>query len=95
MKAVSDIQELIRVIAASDSKFSSIKGMTVEFEIWTGKTVRGSGYRGPKGADVISIITRNIDSNLLRPHIRSLLKTGKSFIVSMGLNRVEWTISDN
>ena len=94
MKAVSNIQELIRVIGANSSKES----MLVEIRTWdddNNRVVRGSNYEGPRGADVFSIITTRIDGNLLWKHVKSLLKTGKSFIISMSSNRVEWSISDS
>lgn len=99
MKAVSDIQQLIRVIAVSSSNFSFIKSMIVEIEIWDGRTVRGSKYEGSKKPEIISIMVTclGIDGNLLWSHVKTLLKKGESFIVRVGPSRdaclSEWTIS--
>lgn len=91
MEAVSTIQELIRVIGANSSKESVL----VEIETWDGRVVRGSSYRGPKVADVVSIVTTRIDSNLLWSYVKNLVEKEKSFIVKMGSSCNEWTISDN
>lgn len=98
MKAVSDIQELIRFIGVSSPKFSSADSMVVEIKTWDGdnnRIVRGSNYEGPKSPEVTSVITNRIDSNLLWSYVRTLLETGKSFIVKMSPCRDEWTISSD
>lgn len=95
METVSNIQELVRFIGASSSKNSVL----VEIRTWDRRVVRGSNYGGSKRADVISVATLRMDSNLLWPHVRSLVETGEGFIIRIGPNcdacLSEWTISDN
>ena len=95
METVSNVQELIRVIGVNCSN-SPGESVSVKIKIWDDRVVEGSNYKGSEGADVISISTPCVDSNLLRSHVGSLLIRGKSFIVRNGqTDAFEWTIDNN
>ncbi len=98
MEAVSNIQELIHVIGVNRPS-PSTGSRVIGIKTWDNRIVRGSIYKGSKRADIISIVTFKIDSNLLWSHVKSLLENEKSFIIRIGpscdARFFEWTISDN
>jgi len=103
MKPVSDIQELIRIIATSSFGSSVAKNISVEIKTRNNGIVKGvvtgSIYKGSKMTDVVSIRTFKIDNNLLWSHVNDLLRKGTSFIIRTGpicdTCLFQWTISED
>jgi len=94
MKTVSSSQELVRVIGVNCSNFSASNAV-VKIKIWDNRIVTGSNYEGSESPEIVSSGGPRVDSNLLWSHVKSLLNSGRSFIVRNGSSDIEWTISNN